>query len=435
MLLQAYTTRLRHDLAAWERAGLIEADQRRRIEGTLVHEDPGGRIVFVAALAASLLLVSGMIAFVAANWSGMPPIARLVVLTAADVATLWTAFALARRAAEANGRRALADVAATLSVGVSAASIALIAQTFHLPGDLRGFATTVSLVAGATALLARSGGSAGVAIAAVAVAGWPDLGLFGHGAVASGGPGLQAWGTLAAIAGGMLAGIVPTGAFLFLLLLAAVDVQAGALTLSGKAFPFDIGLTAALAAFVLTCIPILTDLVRMPARLRDRLTMVDGAGAGLLLVALAGAGVYAIVGGRSAGTATLTAAVAGTCLFATAGWVRLRAREVPYDRIILLGAALATAAMPLLGGGRASPWSLWMVVVPTLMVAAAGHVQGRRALFCWALGMAVLGLLGIVWTSGNLILAALHMLGAGALALGAAQMARRFGNLAGRAQA
>ncbi|MFC6050020.1 DUF2157 domain-containing protein, partial [Methylobacterium hispanicum] len=105
MMLQAYTTRLRHDLAAWERAGLIEADQRRRIEDTLVHEDPGGRIVFVAALAAALLLVSGMIAFVAANWSGMPPIARLVVLTAADAATLWTAFALARRAAEAKGRR------------------------------------------------------------------------------------------------------------------------------------------------------------------------------------------------------------------------------------------------------------------------------------------------------------------------------------------
>lgn len=435
MMLHSYTGRLRNDLAAWERDGLIDPDQRRRIEGTLVAEDPGARIVFVAGLTASLLLVAGVIAFVAANWSGMPPVVRLVVLTAADAATLWTAFALARRATETGGSRALADVAATLSVGVSAASIALIAQTFHLPGDLRGFAAMVSLVAAATALIARSGGSAGVAIVAAAVASWPDLGLFGHEAVVLGGPGLLAWGPLAAVAAGMLAGRVPAGAFLFLLLFAAVDLQAGALTLSSKAFPFDIGLTAALAALALTCIPILSDFVRMPDGLRERLGMADGAGAGLLLLALAGAGVYAIVGGRPTGSAASTAAVAAACLCTTAVWVRLRAQEIPFHRMILLGAALAAAAMPLVGGGRASPWSLWMVVVPTLMVAAAGHVQGRRALFGWALGMAILGLLGIVWTSGNLILAALHMLGAGALALGAAQLARRFGNEAGRARA
>ena len=426
MMLQSYAKRLRDDLAAWEREGLIASDQRQRIEATLAREDPGGRIVFVAALTASLLLVAGVIAFVAANWSGMPPVARLIVLVAANAATLWTARAFSRRAADANGSRALADIAATLSVGVSAASIALIAQTFHLPEDLKGFATTVSLIAAATALLARSSGSAGIAMVAVAVAGWPDVSLFARDAVSSGGSGVVIWATLVAVAGGMLLGVIPSSAFLFLLLFTAVEVQAGALVFSSKAFPLDIGLTASLAALVLTVVPLISDRSALPARMRERLRLVEGAGAGLLLTALAGSGIFAIVGGRPPGSAALATGITSLCLCVTAAQVRTRGLAVPYDRLILLGAAVATAVMPVLSTARASPWSLWIVIVPTLMVAAAGHVQGRRALFGWALGMAVVGLLGIVWTSGNLVLAALHMIGAGALALGAAHMARRF---------
>ena len=434
MMLPSYTRRLQDDLARWEREGLIDPDQRQRIEATFAREDPGGRIVFVAALTAALLLVAGVIAFVAANWSGMPPAARLIVLVAANAATLCAAFAFSRRAADANGSRALADIAATLSVGVSAASIALIAQTFHLPEDLSGFATTVSVIATATALLARSGGSAGVAMVAVAVAGWPDVSVLMDGSAASDGPGAVSWTTLAALAAGMLLGIIPSSAFLFLLLFSAVEVQAGALVFSSKAFPLNIGLTASLAAAVLTLVPMVSDLTPVPAGLRERLRSAEGAGAGLLLVALAGSGVFAIVGGRPPGSAALATAIAFACLCAAAAKVRLQELPVPYDRFILLGAATVTAAMPILSPGRASPWALWIMIVPTLMVAAAGHVQGRKALFGWALSMAVIGLLGIVWTSGNLILAALHMIGAGALALGAAQAARRFGR-AGRARA
>jgi uncharacterized membrane protein len=148
----AYRKRLAEDLPKWRQAGWVSEAGAKAILGALPAE---GRAAFGMAATVgtlgALLIGLGIIAFVAANWDGMPRIYRFGTLIGAlALAYLVAAFLRSR------GLRIFSEAALLLAGLVFAAAIALIGQTYHLAGD---FADAVMLwEAGmiAAALLAAS---------------------------------------------------------------------------------------------------------------------------------------------------------------------------------------------------------------------------------------------------------------------------------------
>ena len=137
----SYSARLRRDLRDWQERGLIQPEQAERIAAHALA--PRGHRHLQAALALCILLLvaPSIIAFVAANWSAMPPAARLILLFLANAAAVSATYLAARRLArdQTGPARRLVDGMATLSLAIAAATLALVGQTFHVAADPRGF--------------------------------------------------------------------------------------------------------------------------------------------------------------------------------------------------------------------------------------------------------------------------------------------------------
>ena len=167
---EAYLERLREDLSRWAAQGRIDpeavdalladaaarfgeeaaapaAAAPERIGPAPMAESRGGRMVEAMFLLAGVLLAAGALSFIAANWEQMSRLARLALI----IGGLWASGLFAvwlRGRAPARYAEGMFLLTAALFGG----AMALIAQMYHISGDLPRFLLTWSL--GALALSA-----------------------------------------------------------------------------------------------------------------------------------------------------------------------------------------------------------------------------------------------------------------------------------------
>ena len=164
--MASYREQLQRDLDRWVEAGLVPAENRAAILGSVPQAsrlDAGAALAWVGAVLAGVAVV----AFVAANWDALPRLARFALVLGlyggGAGAAAW--FARAGRPNAANGLLTFAALA-------FAAAIGLTGQIFDIAGDER----TALYAAGAgAAALALAGRGSGPAIAALALIGAGDF--------------------------------------------------------------------------------------------------------------------------------------------------------------------------------------------------------------------------------------------------------------------
>jgi uncharacterized membrane protein len=124
-----YRRRLERDLPKWREAGWVTSRGADAILDS-IEVRPAISLAALIGTLGALLLGAGIVAFVSANWDGIPHIGRFGLLV--------LGMAVAYLAAAIFGRRQLRSFAeAAVMVGglTFAAAIALIGQTYHLSGE------------------------------------------------------------------------------------------------------------------------------------------------------------------------------------------------------------------------------------------------------------------------------------------------------------
>ncbi len=130
----AYRKRLSADLPAWRDAGWVTPEGLNSILLSVQNRrHQAYSLASILGVLGAILLGLGVIAFIGANWEGVPRGLRLGLIALALIVAYGTAFALERA-----GLRAFAEAASLAAGLVFAAAIALIGQTFHLAGDFSG---------------------------------------------------------------------------------------------------------------------------------------------------------------------------------------------------------------------------------------------------------------------------------------------------------
>lgn len=170
--MAGYKERLAQDLDRWIAAGLVSGEQRAAILDTI----PDTRRLDAATALAwvgGLLLGIAVIAFIAANWDGMPRLVRFAVLIA-----LFLGFAGAGAWAAHKTRSVLSNIALMIASLVFAASIGLTGQIFDIAGDPRTAAYASGVAAFALALAGRSTGAATVGLVFIALGDFTDRSWF-----------------------------------------------------------------------------------------------------------------------------------------------------------------------------------------------------------------------------------------------------------------
>ena len=161
--MAAYKERVAQDLERWIAAGHVSADKRAAILASI----PDARRLDAATALAwvgGLLLGIAIIAFVAANWDGLPKLARFGLLL-----TFFLGLAAAAAWAAHKERPIISNIALMIASLVFAASIGLTGQIFDIAGDPRAASYGAGLAAFALALAGRSTGAATVGLAFIAL--------------------------------------------------------------------------------------------------------------------------------------------------------------------------------------------------------------------------------------------------------------------------
>lgn len=171
----AYRKRLERDLDRWIAAGHVPPE--RRADMLAMVEEPK-RLDAATALAwiGALLLGVAIIAFIAANWDGLPRIVRfglvLGLFAACIAGAAWTAH---------RGRGGASNALTMLAALVFAAAVGLVGQIF----DIAGKPSHALIGSGiAAALLALAGRSTGAGLAALVLIALGDAQLGGDGMMA-----------------------------------------------------------------------------------------------------------------------------------------------------------------------------------------------------------------------------------------------------------
>jgi uncharacterized membrane protein len=170
--MAGYKERVTEDLDRWIGTGLVPGDQRGAILATI----PDARRLDAAtalAYVGGLLFGIAVIAFIAANWDGMPRLLRFAVLVAA-----FLSFAGAGAWASHKERPVLSNIALMIASLVFAASIGLTGQIFDIVGDPRTAAYASGVAAFALALAGRSTGAATVGLVFIALGDFTDRSWF-----------------------------------------------------------------------------------------------------------------------------------------------------------------------------------------------------------------------------------------------------------------
>lgn len=146
MWQRAYLQRLKHDLEHWIERGWVTPQNAEAILASAGGEAATRRIPQLLALLGAVLIGFAAMSFVAANWSEMSKLAKLVILVGAMWAAYGAAFVLARRE-----HPAFAQAAVLGGLALFGANIALIAQIYHVSSDDPGWLLVWCLVALASA--------------------------------------------------------------------------------------------------------------------------------------------------------------------------------------------------------------------------------------------------------------------------------------------
>ncbi|WP_293679055.1 DUF2157 domain-containing protein [uncultured Phenylobacterium sp.] len=191
--MASYRERLTRDLDGWIAGGLVPAESRETILDSV---GEARRLDAATALAVIGGLLAGIavIAFVAANWSGIPRIARFAMILAAFLAT-------AGAAAWAAGRErpVASQVLLCVAAMVFAAAIGLTGQIFDIAGSPQAALGGAGLGAGLLALAAGSPWTAAVSLVFLAA------GDIAAGRVFDNAPSWPGWTAYAAPLGAWLA--------------------------------------------------------------------------------------------------------------------------------------------------------------------------------------------------------------------------------------
>lgn len=161
--MASYRRRLEQDLDGWIGRGLVPADSRAAILGS-VGEARRLDASTALAIVGGLLAGVAVIAFVAANWSDIPRIARFVLVLA-----MFLGAAGGAAWASARGRTVTAHVLLSVAALVFAAAIGLTGQIFDIAGDPQAALRAAGLAAALLALAGRSPWAAAVGLALLAI--------------------------------------------------------------------------------------------------------------------------------------------------------------------------------------------------------------------------------------------------------------------------
>ncbi|MXN65838.1 DUF2157 domain-containing protein [Stappia sp. GBMRC 2046] len=167
MILDAnYRRRLDNDLKDWVAKGYLDEGAAGRIRADVASRAQGrSRLPAVFAIIGVICLALAVAAFVAANWTFIPRVAKLAGIAVAIAgANFLAAYAAAR------GREVIADLATLFAVLVFISGLALVGQIYHLPQDWPAGAMLATLGAFAAAWLAQS--RAALVVAAISAISW-----------------------------------------------------------------------------------------------------------------------------------------------------------------------------------------------------------------------------------------------------------------------
>jgi hypothetical protein len=421
----------------WLAEGLIDPGLRQRLESATFSASGFAHLQAILMLCAVILAGVGVVAFVAANWAGMAPFSRMAVLLAANAAAVAAAFvAYARhRANPEQGSWLIAEGASTLSLVASAASVALMAQTFHLPADMRSYAVTVAVLGAVTAFVTRSGGCAMITAVALLVAGSPVADFLGRSSGLEKGLSLWLEALTFVLLLGCASGWIAARTSTFLLILVSLAAQMGAYDREDF-IRHEVGLTLAAAAIGASYGLALAMPERPGQPARDRLEMLARAAAGLALIAIAILAVDTLRDSPKAirwepGLPTFEGAVRLALAFAAPFVLvlvpRRLARAVPVGHLVVLAACAVPLALiwttglaqTLKGGALGPSWTVWVGLVPLLALAVAGHLDERRALFGWSMTSVAVLTVVMLSTSKDLMTFSVHLLVSAGLAFAA----------------
>jgi uncharacterized membrane protein len=122
-----YLRQLTHDLDQWIASELVAAENRDRILASVGAATKRQALPIIFGILGVVLLGAAAMSFVAANWSAMDKLARLLVLFGSmGAAGALAAFLYAR------GLKLFADVASLLTVLMFGVAIMFIGQTYHI---------------------------------------------------------------------------------------------------------------------------------------------------------------------------------------------------------------------------------------------------------------------------------------------------------------
>ncbi len=407
-----YATRLRRDLQEWQTLGLIAPDQAERIAAHAFAPRGLKGLQTVLGFCIVLLLAPAIIAFVAANWSAMSAASRMAVLFLADAAVVGGTFLVAARDTR-DGLpmpSKLVDGLATLSVVFAAATLALVAQTFHTPSDPKGYSITVALIGLVTAAVTRSVTAGVIASLALITADFGTGGLMGSASLPETTTTVWFWIIALPLFFASFLGWLPRQELILILVLSAL---ANHLEVPPPGFPISLSpdRTLTVAALALALGHALTRLDaegRWVQRIRDGGQALTRAAVGLFLMGfvLACAQTIGFLGSKPTfGTALAVIAIA----FAAFVIDRLRASETakpPLSDLMMLGAAALSLAVWIALGSARTISPLTTVcggIVPALALIIAGDLDQRRALYGWGITLTAALTLGMLVMSKNLI--------------------------------
>ncbi|MCR6644208.1 MAG: DUF2157 domain-containing protein [Terricaulis sp.] len=172
----AYKDKIERDLDRWIAAGLVAAEKRGAILATV----PDARRLDAATALAwvgAVLLGVAVISFIAANWDGLPRIARFALVLGAFAGCAgvgaWAAW---------KARPMLSNMALTLAAFVFAAAIGLTGQIFDIAGEPRMALYMAGVAAAALALAGRSTGAACASVVLIMLGDFTDRQWFSYNA-------------------------------------------------------------------------------------------------------------------------------------------------------------------------------------------------------------------------------------------------------------
>ncbi|MEM6616924.1 MAG: DUF2157 domain-containing protein [Pseudomonadota bacterium] len=171
----SYATRVMRDLDRWAAVGLVSFDDRDALETDLKNQKPRITVAAAAFTLGIILVGFAAITFVAANWSVIPRVARLVTLVSAfSAAYILAGWLIAR------GKPWFGQAAALGGVIIFGASINLVAQMYNISGDPPMVALVWTAAAIVSAFAFRSPMNFGAAILLAALwGGWRMVAIEG----------------------------------------------------------------------------------------------------------------------------------------------------------------------------------------------------------------------------------------------------------------